>query len=71
MEDINDMDQFLTDEWHEITKFIQEEECVVYIDCLMIECLHWYTGGKVYLFFKNAGAIAVYQVSSEFAEVCD
>ncbi|XP_020296109.1 sec1 family domain-containing protein 2-like isoform X2 [Pseudomyrmex gracilis] len=68
MEGINDMEQFLTDEWHEIAELVQEEECVVYIDSLMIECLHWYTGGKVYSFFKNAGAIAVYQLSSEFSE---
>ncbi|XP_071560548.1 sec1 family domain-containing protein 2 [Temnothorax nylanderi] len=54
-----DLEQFLADTWHDIAGFVSES--AVYIDHAATECLHWYTGGKVYSFFKAAGAVSVHE----------
>ncbi|XP_024874060.1 sec1 family domain-containing protein 2-like [Temnothorax curvispinosus] len=54
-----DLEQFLADTWHDIAGFVNES--AVYIDHAATECLHWYTGGKVYSFFKAAGAVSVHE----------
>ncbi|XP_011167394.2 sec1 family domain-containing protein 2 isoform X1 [Solenopsis invicta] len=61
MEGINDLEQFLVNTWYDIAGFVSES--AVYIDHEATECLHWHTGGKVYSFFKDAGAVSVYELA--------
>ncbi|KAL6264647.1 hypothetical protein P5V15_004748 [Pogonomyrmex californicus] len=61
MGDIIDLEQFLTDTWRDIANFVNES--AVYIDHAATECLHWHTGGKIYSFFKDAGAVSVYELA--------
>ncbi|XP_070511572.1 sec1 family domain-containing protein 2 isoform X2 [Cardiocondyla obscurior] len=51
--------EFLNDTWNDIAGFVKDS--VIYIDHAATECLHWYTSGNVYSFFKTAGAKAVYE----------
>ncbi|XP_011867003.1 PREDICTED: sec1 family domain-containing protein 2-like isoform X2 [Vollenhovia emeryi] len=55
------LEQFLADTWHDIAGFVNES--AVYIDHAATECLHWYTSGNVYSFFKAAGAVSVHELS--------
>ncbi|XP_014481667.1 PREDICTED: sec1 family domain-containing protein 2-like [Dinoponera quadriceps] len=61
MEAVNDLEQFLTDTWLDIVHLVRES--AVYIDHAATECLHWYTGGKTYSFFKDADAVSVYELA--------
>ncbi|XP_032674219.1 sec1 family domain-containing protein 2-like [Odontomachus brunneus] len=61
METVNDLEQFLTDTWLDIVHLVRES--AVYIDHAATECLHWHTGGKTYSFFKDAGAVSVYELA--------
>ncbi|XP_067212909.1 sec1 family domain-containing protein 2-like isoform X2 [Linepithema humile] len=61
MEGINNLEQFLTDIWHDIANLVYES--TVYIDHAATECLHWHTGGKISSFFKDAGAISIYELA--------
>jgi len=69
MESINDLEHFLADTWHDIAGFVSES--AVYIDHASTECLHWHTGGKIYSFFKDAGAVSVYELAMYNFRVCD
>jgi len=69
MESINDLEQFLADTWHDIAGFVSES--AVYIDHASTECLHWHTGGEIYSFFKDAGAVSVYELAMYNFRVCD
>lgn len=68
MEDVNDLEQFLVDIWHDIAGFVSES--AVYIDHAATECLHWHTGGKIYSFFKDVGAVSVYELDMYNFRVC-
>lgn len=68
MEGINNVEQFLTDIWHDIANLAYES--TVYIDHAATECLHWHTGGKIYSFFKDAGAISIYELAMYNFHVC-
>lgn len=61
MEEVNSLEQFLTDTWHDIVGLVHES--AVYIDHAATECLHWHTGGKAYSFLKDAGAISVFELA--------
>lgn len=61
MEAVNDLEKFLTDTWLDVVHLVHES--AVYIDHAATECLHWHTGGKTYSFFKDAGAISVYELA--------
>ncbi|XP_012538529.1 sec1 family domain-containing protein 2 isoform X1 [Monomorium pharaonis] len=61
MEGINDLEQFLADTWHDVAGFVSGS--AVYIDHAATECLHWHTGGKIYSFFKDAGAMSVHELA--------
>lgn len=69
MEGINDLEQFLLDTWHDIAGFVSES--AVYIDHAATECLHWHTGGNIYSFFKDAGAVSIYELDMYNFRVCD
>lgn len=61
MEIVGDLEQFLADTWHDIANLVRES--AVYIDHAAAECLHWNTGGKIYSFLKDAGAVSVYELA--------
>lgn len=61
MENVSDLEQFLADTWQDIANLVRES--VVYVDHAATECLHWYTGGRIYSFFKDAGAASVYELA--------
>lgn len=68
MESVDNLEKFLADIWLNIATLLRES--VVYIDHAAIECLHWYTGGTGYIFLKNAGAVAVYELAMYNSNVC-
>lgn len=61
MEIVGDLEQFLADTWHDIANLVRES--AVYIDHAATECLHWHTGGRIYSFLKDAGAVSVYELA--------
>ncbi|KMQ90853.1 sec1 family domain-containing protein 2 [Lasius niger] len=61
MENVSDLEQFLADTWHDIAHLVRES--AVYVDHAATECLHWHTGGRMYSFLKDAGAVSVYELA--------
>ncbi|CAL1674686.1 unnamed protein product [Lasius platythorax] len=61
MENVSDLEQFLADTWHDIANLVRES--AVYVDHAATECLHWHTGGRMYSFLKDAGAVSVYELA--------
>ncbi|XP_029162831.1 sec1 family domain-containing protein 2-like [Nylanderia fulva] len=61
MENASNLEQFLADTWQDVANLARES--AVYIDHAATECLHWYTGGKMYSFLKDAGAVSVYELA--------
>jgi len=61
MEIVGNLEQFLADTWHDIANLVRES--AVYIDHAATECLHWHTGGRIYSFLKDAGAVSVYELA--------
>ncbi|XP_050462921.1 sec1 family domain-containing protein 2-like isoform X1 [Cataglyphis hispanica] len=61
MENVSYLERFLADTWHDIANLVRES--AVYIDHAATECLHWHTGGRMYSFLKDAGAVSVYELT--------
>ncbi|KAM0736443.1 Sec1 family domain-containing protein 2 [Formica fusca] len=61
MENVSYLERFLADTWHDIANLVRES--AVYIDHAATECLHWHTGGRMYSFLKDAGAVSVYELA--------
>lgn len=69
MENVNYLERFLVDTWHDIANLVRES--AVYIDHAATECLHWHTGGRMYSFLKDAGAVSVYELTMYNFRVCE
>ncbi|XP_070150555.1 sec1 family domain-containing protein 2 [Polyergus mexicanus] len=61
MENVSYLERFLADIWHDVANLVRES--AIYIDHAATECLHWHTGGRMHSFFKDAGAVSVYELA--------